>query len=285
LNKSLDLNINEDGILGHETVRALHQFLSSKVSVPLTKKLTPMLVRGLQNYLIQNLTDPGPVDGVFGVQTTGALQKLLKLRVDGDFGPQTNSALFRYLTLKGFPPTTKDGILNPTIIYSLSHYLRSKSVSIVSQGGNWDSGSVYASQIFLLNEGYNPGPIDGDWGVESVFAMQRYLNYWHAMDCNKKLYDKVSMWEGDIDTLKQKSLSDLNNMKYALEENLNRVNMVISEKEVETGLCVVCLEIKKEYVFVPCGHFCCCATCTQTISQCPMCRKNIEQKVKVYDSS
>ncbi|XP_022115791.2 E3 ubiquitin-protein ligase LRSAM1-like [Pieris rapae] len=48
------------------------------------------------------------------------------------------------------------------------------------------------------------------------------------------------------------------------------------------GECVICMECKSQVVFVPCGHMCCCQSCSQKdISICPMCRSNIERIIKV----
>ncbi|PSN33497.1 E3 ubiquitin-protein ligase LRSAM1 [Blattella germanica] len=45
--------------------------------------------------------------------------------------------------------------------------------------------------------------------------------------------------------------------------------------------CVVCMEEKCEVIFVPCGHMCCCIKCAEMVSDCPLCRSTIEQKIRV----
>ncbi|KAL3680432.1 hypothetical protein R1sor_023388 [Riccia sorocarpa] len=47
-------------------------------------------------------------------------------------------------------------------------------------------------------------------------------------------------------------------------------------------LCVICLEHEYNAVFVPCGHMCCCTSCSSQLSNCPLCRRRIEQVVKTY---
>ncbi|KAK4762755.1 hypothetical protein SAY87_013402 [Trapa incisa] len=47
-------------------------------------------------------------------------------------------------------------------------------------------------------------------------------------------------------------------------------------------LCVICLEQAYNAVFVPCGHMCCCTTCSVHLTNCPLCRKRIEQAVKTF---
>lgn len=47
-------------------------------------------------------------------------------------------------------------------------------------------------------------------------------------------------------------------------------------------LCVICLEQEYNAVFVPCGHMCCCTACSSHLTNCPLCRKRIEQAVKTF---
>ncbi|KAL5561627.1 hypothetical protein UlMin_031374 [Ulmus minor] len=47
-------------------------------------------------------------------------------------------------------------------------------------------------------------------------------------------------------------------------------------------LCVICLEQDYNAVFVPCGHMCCCTTCSSQLTNCPLCRRRIEQVVKTF---
>nr|CAD7396681.1 unnamed protein product [Timema poppensis] len=45
--------------------------------------------------------------------------------------------------------------------------------------------------------------------------------------------------------------------------------------------CAVCLDNTCEVIFVPCGHMCCCIKCAELVGQCPLCRADINQKVRV----
>ncbi|KAG6703694.1 hypothetical protein I3842_07G098200 [Carya illinoinensis] len=47
-------------------------------------------------------------------------------------------------------------------------------------------------------------------------------------------------------------------------------------------ICVICLEEEYNAVFVPCGHMCCCTTCSWHLTNCPLCRRRIEQVVKTF---
>ncbi|KAB2600772.1 mitochondrial ubiquitin ligase activator of NFKB 1 [Pyrus ussuriensis x Pyrus communis] len=48
------------------------------------------------------------------------------------------------------------------------------------------------------------------------------------------------------------------------------------------NLCVICLEQDYNAVFVPCGHMCCCTTCSLHLTSCPLCRRRIDQAVKTF---
>lgn len=58
-----------------------------------------------------------------------------------------------------------------------------------------------------------------------------------------------------------------------------------SVKSSEASECVVCMENSCAVVFIPCGHLCCCMKCSDSIDKlCPMCRQEIERKIRVIHS-
>ncbi|NXX40010.1 LRSM1 ligase, partial [Tricholaema leucomelas] len=54
------------------------------------------------------------------------------------------------------------------------------------------------------------------------------------------------------------------------------------EKKAE---CVVCMEQEPQMIFLPCGHVCCCQTCCERLQTCPLCRKDIAQRIRIFHSS
>uniref|UniRef100_A0A8C2BW70 Leucine rich repeat and sterile alpha motif containing 1 n=1 Tax=Cyprinus carpio TaxID=7962 RepID=A0A8C2BW70_CYPCA len=46
--------------------------------------------------------------------------------------------------------------------------------------------------------------------------------------------------------------------------------------------CVVCMEHESQVIFLPCGHVCCCQTCSSALQSCPLCRGSISQRVRLY---
>ncbi|XP_055387066.1 E3 ubiquitin-protein ligase LRSAM1-like [Condylostylus longicornis] len=51
--------------------------------------------------------------------------------------------------------------------------------------------------------------------------------------------------------------------------------------EHEISECVICMEEYVKIIFIPCGHMCCCLNCESKVDLCPICRGNIERKIKV----
>ncbi|XP_055917741.1 E3 ubiquitin-protein ligase LRSAM1-like [Eupeodes corollae] len=54
-----------------------------------------------------------------------------------------------------------------------------------------------------------------------------------------------------------------------------------SDATANASECVICMEENVRIIFLPCGHMCCCLTCQLKVAICPMCRAEIERKVKV----
>uniref|UniRef100_UPI003AB0D851 E3 ubiquitin-protein ligase LRSAM1 isoform X4 n=1 Tax=Centroberyx gerrardi TaxID=166262 RepID=UPI003AB0D851 len=46
--------------------------------------------------------------------------------------------------------------------------------------------------------------------------------------------------------------------------------------------CVVCMETGSQVIFLPCGHVCCCQICSDALQNCPLCRSNIAQRIRLY---
>ena len=49
-----------------------------------------------------------------------------------------------------------------------------------------------------------------------------------------------------------------------------------------TAECAICLDGAAEYAAVPCGHRCLCANCSNTVSQCPVCRTLLSAVLRVF---
>eukprot|EP00803_Ostreobium_quekettii_P008672 evm.model.scf_2234.1 EVM.evm.TU.scf_2234.1 scf_2234:16348-23232(+) len=49
------------------------------------------------------------------------------------------------------------------------------------------------------------------------------------------------------------------------------------------GKCAVCMEREAQFVFIPCGHLCCCEMCSLNLNKCPICRSRSHAH-RVYQS-
>ena len=48
--------------------------------------------------------------------------------------------------------------------------------------------------------------------------------------------------------------------------------------------CVVCLEISRQVVLLPCRHLCLCEVCSRDVQVCPVCRGHVTDKMSVFMS-
>lgn len=66
-----------------------------------------------------------------------------------------------------------------------------------------------------------------------------------------------------------------------LNENMNKI---ANNKNInDVYLCIICLENIKDILFTPCNHLLVCNKCISKLGDnCPICRKEIEKKIKIY---
>ncbi|GMI32632.1 hypothetical protein TrCOL_g11003 [Triparma columacea] len=46
--------------------------------------------------------------------------------------------------------------------------------------------------------------------------------------------------------------------------------------------CIMCLDVKRSVLFLPCCHLVCCGECSETVDDCPMCRGVIGSRKTVF---
>ena len=54
------------------------------------------------------------------------------------------------------------------------------------------------------------------------------------------------------------------------------------ENNSENNICLVCYDNKRNILFSPCNHLCCCNICSNNFTTCPYCRIVIENKTTIY---
>lgn len=66
-------------------------------------------------------------------------------------------------------------------------------------------------------------------------------------------------------------------------ENVILLNKNIdSSGEISINTCIICYSDKRNVLFMNCKHLICCDTCSEKIKNCPICRKTIVEKIKVF---
>jgi len=64
-----------------------------------------------------------------------------------------------------------------------------------------------------------------------------------------------------------------------LTEEIEAMKQKVDRHEI---LCTICLRNQKNCVFLPCGHLYTCMKCSENLPTCPICRKIVKQKVRVF---
>eukprot|EP00752_Nemacystus_decipiens_P005096 g4624.t1 len=54
------------------------------------------------------------------------------------------------------------------------------------------------------------------------------------------------------------------------------------KKTNDPNTCIVCMDNEVNCTLVPCGHHCTCINCAAEFVQCPVCRRDIDQKIKTF---
>ncbi|XP_078375493.1 uncharacterized protein LOC144658879 [Oculina patagonica] len=75
-------------------------------------------------------------------------------------------------------------------------------------------------------------------------------------------------------TLSEPASRSSESAEESLEEKLERMQ--------EERTCKICMDAEVGVVFLPCGHFSCCADCANGMDFCPMCRTPIQEKIRTY---
>lgn len=69
------------------------------------------------------------------------------------------------------------------------------------------------------------------------------------------------------------------------EPSTSSVAVLETDENIPKGIieteCVICMEAACDVIILQCGHMCCCAKCCEPLINCPMCRGDIERKIRV----
>lgn len=89
-------------------------------------------------------------------------------------------------------------------------------------------------------------------------------------------------------------MTELEDIEALSTELKNSLTQVEAKKEIlvknqlesqrEQRLCVICCEMEKCVVLLPCRHMCLCASCSrdERLTQCPLCKDDIAHRINVF---
>ena len=122
---------------------------------------------------------------------------------------------------------------------------------------------------------------------KNKYIVQIYPDIDHNLFILDEIKNKKKIVTNSIENIELLSQENENFKKYNEEikkENENLLHLLeIKEKTIKDGqLCNICVNDKINVVFIPCFHGFCCLTCSNKLVDCPICRKKICKKQKIY---
>jgi len=115
-----------------------------------------------------------------------------------------------------------------------------------------------------------------DTHVQELF--RKNLRHWTYIRLSRNILPSIPMTARTI-LMDEESNTD----NEEEEEEVQHVNilppttMTTTITTDENMLCVICMTHRRNLLFVPCRHLCCCATCgnNNALQQCPLCRTSL----------
>lgn len=107
-------------------------------------------------------------------------------------------------------------------------------------------------------------------------------------DLNSRMQDQLRSRDAEIDRLLGKNIENLELSECF--ELYNVMNDVVKKLQSEVvdksdrfqslAKCVICMENGRCIILQPCGHFCMCERCGNTVCVCPVCRGSIRERIR-----
>ena len=98
--------------------------------------------------------------------------------------------------------------------------------------------------------------------------------------------------EAELEKVKQQRHFEISNIMSELEmvkeQRYSELSNTMADSELEKmkqqRLCVVCVDGQRDTVIKPCSHLCVCSVCAHALSVCPICRRPVKRKEKIFDA-
>ena len=89
--------------------------------------------------------------------------------------------------------------------------------------------------------------------------------------------ERIQITNTDLDGQSFDALSQLEEITM---RSLERIQQKKNDLVNNSFTCVICLDNRKDTLFLPCKHLCTCSKCSSMIESCPLCREYIEDAIQ-----
>eukprot|EP01089_Gocevia_fonbrunei_P004978 TRINITY_DN15097_c0_g1_i1.p1 TRINITY_DN15097_c0_g1~~TRINITY_DN15097_c0_g1_i1.p1 ORF type:complete len:154 (-),score=29.19 TRINITY_DN15097_c0_g1_i1:35-496(-) len=148
-----------------------------------------------------------------------------------------------------------------------------------------------STRYYLISDGDGGGVV---WGIcfNSYESAKEFLDACVVEEKSIKNDSPVPLLNTLLKKMKDASDSNLDvwmNSEAAQASTQKKLSSIARKiqnfqerKRDDSRLCMICMDAEKQIVFSPCGHLVACVECAQQLKSCPMCRKDIADRVRVF---
>jgi hypothetical protein len=131
---------------------------------------------------------------------------------------------------------------------------------------------------------------DGDYSHHPLLiklnSIQLSYPGWEKdIESSKRELQRTCMWKDTLETNIQGMLKKQNVYNGYL-RSMIRDTYEGKESKSTMGECIVCWEVPRTHVFVPCGHVCACQSCSSRVmnseKRCPVCNQSSTMSIEVF---
>merc|ERR1711963_369345 len=145
--------------------------------------------------------------------------------------------------------------------------------SVLSKAGAEDYIAIFATKgVNMKQASFMTDKQLSELGVHNAYLRQRIITALEEEMCQGKLQQAPVSAPPAGDIAPSAPLQT---------EDLPSAPPLAPVETYQSNECVICLENKCNIIFLPCGHVCSCWICEAGLTECPLCRATIVQKVRL----
>jgi hypothetical protein len=121
--------------------------------------------------------------------------------------------------------------------------------------------------------------------VDEIHRLQKQLQKQNR-DSHANANASASASVSDLDAAKTVFMDTINRAEMGkikeISEMIQSINQKLTLRTDQLLNCVICKDVRKDCLFLPCKHICTCTKCAEQVEECSICRATIEDRIPTY---